>query len=378
MKKNIPIAKPYFDRSEYLGIQKVLQSGWVTQGRVTAEFEKQFAAYVGARYAVATTSCTTALYLALEILGIGERDEVIVPSFTFIATVNSIVHRRATPVFADIDPKTYNIDPLIIEKHITKRTKAILFVDQLGLPADYDAIHQTAKRYRLHLIEDAACALGSEYKRKRVGSLSQITCFSLHPRKLITTGEGGMITTNDKTIYQKAQMLRNHGMSLSDFARHQNKTVVFETYKAAGYNFRLTDIQAAMGIAQMGKLPKILKDRSICANRYNTLLSLCPTVTTPFVPPYAKHNWQSYIIRLNDTRSVSRDQVMQKLLDYGIHTRRGVMASHMEAVYRRGISRDSLPNTRLAVQQTMLLPLYYGIKPSEQEYIVSTLKKILS
>lgn len=372
----IPITKPFFDKKEEIALKDTLKSLWVTQGPKVSEFEADFAQYVKSKYAIATTSCTTALHLALLLSGIKAGDEVLVPSFTFIATANVIVHIGAKPIFCDIDLDTYNIDPEEIEKKVTKKTKAILFVDQLGLPADIDKILKIAKKHNLAVIEDAACALGSKYKNKPIGSISPITCFSFHPRKIITTGEGGLLTANNKAHESLARILINHGMSLSDFERHKNKKIIFEKYSKAGYNYRLTDIQAAIGLEQLKKLPKILEKRKYLAERYNKLLSEIKYIKTPFIPIFADHNYQSYIIRLTEDSPIKQKTFMQKLLDAGIATRRGVMACHLEPYYQKIFNKIHLPKTELATRSTILLPIFHSMVKKEQNFVIEQIKHI--
>lgn len=372
---NIPITKPFFDKNEEKAVLNVVKSGWVTQGPKVLEFEELVAKYVGAQYGVATTSATTSLFLSLYMLGIGPGDEVIVPSLTFIATPNVVVHVGAKPVFVDIDPKTYNINPDLIEKAITKKTKAIIPVDQVGLSCDWEKIKKIIKRYKLHIIEDAACATGSKYKGKRIGSLNNITCFSFHPRKLATTGEGGMILTNDKSFAERAKRLRHHGMGVSDVKRHMSNKIVNESYSEVGYNLRMSDLEAAIGIEQFKKLPKILSKREKLANRYTKYLKDNELLETPFVPGYCTPNWQSYILRLKENKNVSRNNLMQKLLDAGISTRRGQMACHTEAPYKKMYPKLLLPETEKATAQTIALPLYHQMTKKEQDYVIDTILK---
>jgi len=270
---NIPITKPLLGLEEERAVSQVIQSGWLVQGPKVVEFERTVADYVGVQHAVAVSSCTTALHLALILCGIGLGDEVIVPSFTFIATANVVRHTGATPVFVDIDPCTYNLHPEGIEAAITPRTKAIMPVHQIGLAADIDRINVVARQHDLVVIEDAAPAIGAMYKGKRVGDLGNPTCFSFHPRKVITSGEGGMILTNDENLAERARLLRAHGMSLSDLARHQAKNVVIEEYHDIGYNYRMSDLHAAVGIEQMKKLNFILTRRKAIAEQYDAALS---------------------------------------------------------------------------------------------------------
>jgi perosamine synthetase len=371
----IPITKPYLGEEEKQLVSQVIDSGWVSQGPKVAEFEGQFASYAGSRYAVATTSCTTALHAALAVSGIGPGDEVIVPSMSFIATANSVVHCGATPVFVDIDPETCNIDPKKIENALTQKTKAIMPVHQMGLPADLDAIKNIAVTHNLKIIEDAACAIGSEYKGKRIGSHGNIACFSFHPRKIITTGEGGIITTDDLAIAEKLRRFRHHGMSVSDIERHMSNTVIIETYPETGYNYRMTDIQAAIGIEQIRKLSFIIEKRRQLAGIYDTGLSKIPHIKVPEVPLYAYHNYQSYWIELLDSSPVRRDMLMMKLLEKGITTRRGIMAIHLEKSYSG--YKASLPETERITGNTLLLPMFPTMRADEQEYVIHCFREIL-
>jgi perosamine synthetase len=373
---NIPITKPYLGEEEKLLVSKVIESGWVSQGPKVAEFEERFAEYIGSRYAVATTSCTTALHAALSVSGIGPEDEVIVPSLSFIATANSVVYCGAKPVFVDIDPETCNIDTSRIEKAITEKTKAIMPVHQMGLPADLDSIQKIADKYHLMVIEDAACAIGSEYKGKRIGGHGNVACFSFHPRKIITTGEGGMITTDDPDVVARLRRYRHHGMSVSDIERHTANKIIIETYPDLGYNYRMTDMQAAMGLEQLKKLPFIIETRRRIANIYDNGLNKIPRIRVPQVPKYAFHNYQSYWIELLESAPINRNTLMAKLLEKGIATRRGIMAIHMEPYYK-GHARQPLPNTERITMNTLLLPLYLTLSIEEQSYILNSIKEIL-
>jgi len=376
-KKIIPLTKPFFDNREEKAAVAVLRSGWHTQGLQTELFEKEFARIVDAKYAVALSSCTAALHLALILARVGVRDEVIVPSFTYIACANVIRYVQGTPVFVEVDEKTFNIDAHDLEKKITKRTKAIIAVDQVGLPCDIDIIHKIAKRYNLFVIEDAACAIGSKYKGRMVGNLSAIACFSLHPRKIISTGEGGVITTNDKNLARAAKELRSHGASIGAHARHTAKVVSFEKYNQLGYNYRITDIQATIGRQQLKKLPMILKRRKFLAERYTKKLARLSTIETPFVPSYAQPNWQTYVIRLNRNYPLSQKRLMQKLLDCGISTRRGAMVSHLEPYYKNFLGTISLPKTEALAKSTIALPLYPQMTIHQQDYVINNLYKFV-
>lgn len=372
----IPIIKPYFTEAEEQAVIDTLRSGWIVQGAKVSEFEQQIASFVGIKYAVATSSCTTALHLALLLSNVGPGDEVIVPSLSFIATANSVLYAGATPIFADIDERTYNIDPLDVAKKITKKTKAIIAVHQIGLCADIDRIKDVAEGTVPIIIEDAACALGATYKGKNAGTLGDLGCFSFHPRKAITTGEGGMITTNNKAWATRAKVLRAHGMSISDRDRHKAKRVVIEEYHELGFNYRMTDLQAAIGLTQFLKFPKIVKVRKRLANTYTQSFKNHPHIIPPYIPPGYEHSFQSYQIRLQNCR-FSRNQIMQKLLDHGISTRPGVMAIHETDYYRKRFGKISLPKTSHTTRHTLILPLYPQMKEIEQEYVIDNLLKII-
>lgn len=375
MKVNIPIAKPYLGEDEKRLISEVIESGWISQGPRVAEFEKKFAEYVGAKYAVATTSCTTAMHAALSVSGIGSGDEVIVPSLSFIATANAVVHCGATPVFVDIDAETCNMDAAKIEKAITQKTKAIMPVHQMGLPAEIDGIQKIAERHGLKIIEDAACAIGSAYRGKKIGGHGNAACFSFHPRKVITTGEGGIITTDNEDFAVRVKRFRHHGMSISDIERHASDEVIIESYPEIGYNYRMTDIQAAMGIVQLGKLQIILEKRREHAMRYDKALRRIHCIRVPSVPSYIEHNYQSYWIELLDNAPVSRDVFMKKLLEKGIATRRGIMAIHLEKCYSE--YRVFLPETERITKNTVLLPIYPSMTGEEQNYVIQCINEVL-
>ena len=369
----IPITRPSTGDEEAEAAAEVIRSGWLTQGQRVADFEAAVASYVGAAHGIAVSSCTAALHLALLAAGVRPGDEVICPSLSFIATANAIVHAGAVPVFVDIEPDTLNMDANLIEAAITPRSRCIMPVDQLGLAADLEAISEVANRRGLVVVEDAAPALGATIGARRVGCVSAFTCFSFHPRKVITTGEGGMILTNDDDSARRLRSLRSHGASTSDLSRHGSAAPDLEEYPEVGFNYRLTDVQAAIGLAQMAKLDGILAERRRLAERYNAMLAGC--VACPADAPGRPHTYQSYCVSL--PAHVSRETVMQRLAKAGIATRRGVMAIHLETAYQSR-ERVPLPHTERAAAETMLLPLFAGMTETEQDYVAESLKEALA
>src|SRR5205823_819974 len=292
VKQSIPIARPYVGPEEEQAVIQSLRSGWLSQGPRVAEFEKQFAQYVGAKHAIAVSSCTAALHLAFIGAGIGSGDEVLCPSLSFIATANSVRYVGATPIFVDIDPLTYNLDPNRIEAAITPRTKAVLAVHQIGLPAALQEILEIARRRNLVVIEDAACAIGSIYTGQRIGSPhASMACFSFHPRKILTTGEGGMITTSEEKVAARLRRLRQHAMSVSAAVRHNADKVVFECYDEVGYNYRMTDLQAAVGLVQLHRLDDFLRRRRDLAARYSEELKRVSWLICPTEAEGCRHNF---------------------------------------------------------------------------------------
>lgn len=373
----IPVAKPFLGKEEAQLAYDTILTNWVTQGPRVAEFEEKFATYVGSKYAVAVSNCTTALHLAMIVAGVGEGDEVICPSMSYIATANCIKYVNAKPVFAEVNPVTYNIDAADVKKKITPKTKAILIVHQIGMPADIDAFRAICNEHNLILIEDAACAAGSAYKGKKIGSHSDLVCFSFHPRKVITTGDGGMVTTSNEQFYNRIKLLRQHGMSVNDRVRHLSDKVIIEDHLEVGFNYRMTDIQAAVGIKQLERLDGIIEERRKIAHRYQKELADLTMIRLPEEPEGFFTSYQSFSIYLKPECSLGRNDVMQQMLDVGIATRRGVMTSHRESAYAEECKGLSLPMSEDASDRSIVLPLYVPMSDEEVTYVINHLRRIL-
>lgn len=372
----LPLTFPSFDQAELDEVEHVLRSGWVTQGPVTKKFEAEHARRHAAKFALATTSCTAALHLATMALGLGEGDEVVVPAYTWITSAHSAEYVGAKAVFADVDAGTFNVSPAAVRKAITKRTRAIVAVHLFGLSAPMDELNAIAREHGLKVIEDAACAIGTTYKGRPIGALGDIGCFSFHPRKVITTGEGGMVTTNDADLAAKVAALRNHGNTgfpASDPTAQRPYTMGL--YEILGFNLRLSDIQAAVGIAQFEKLDRLLAERRALAAGYIRRLSGINAVIVPSDDSGGGHTYQSFVIRIADGGRPRRDAVMDAMAQLGIATRPGTHAVHRLGYYAKKYALDpeAFPIANLCEDTTITLPIFPGMTDAQQDYVIAGL-----
>jgi len=371
----IPISIPSFGVEEFEAIKKPLLSGWITQGEYVREFEERFASMHETKYAIATTSCTTALHLMLLASGISEGDEVIVPSFTWIATANAVKYCGATPIFADVDLETYNINAEYVLKKITPRTRAVIVVHLFGLCVDVNELRKRIPKH-VEIFEDAACAAGASIRGQWAGGLGEAAAFSFHPRKSITTGEGGMILTNREDIADLARKLRNHGAEISEEERHLGPAPYhLPEFKYVGFNYRMTDLQAAIGVEQIKKLPKFIEERNEIATRYSAALSHCQWLEKPEVPEGFQHAWQSYVVRVKNPLDLKkRNQIMSIMESKGISTRPGTHAIHLLGAYKNEIQNsDTLINSTKAAETTIALPMHNKLSRDQQEYVIRNL-----
>ena len=385
----VPIARTQLTEKEFNIIRKPLESGWVVQGPYTKEFEDKWSEFTGAKHSIAVTSCTTALHLSLAALGLKPDDEVIMPAFTWIATANVVEHLKAKVVFCDINLKTFNIDVSQIAGKITPKTKAIIPVHLFGLSADMDPILEIAKKYNLWIVEDAACGFGAKYKGQHVGALGDTGCFSFHPRKAITTGEGGMITTNNDELAEKMRSMRDHGAAMSDFQRHHGaKPYLLAEHPYAGFNYRMTDIQASLGVTQMERANNIVNERQILAKKYNEALNEFNFFQLPFENDDCEHGYQSYpcMFNINNTSlnniklvNGKRNTFMDTLQNEGVSTRPATHAVHMLQYYKTKyqLQPEDFPNAYLANECSISFPLFNGLTADEQNYVIKTIKKHL-
>lgn len=382
---NVPIARTSLSEKEINSVLAPLKSGWIVQGPKVREFEEKWSRFTGAKYSVATTSCTSGMHLTLAALGIGPGDEVIVPAFTWISTANVVEHLGAKVVFCDIDLVTFNMDVEQIQSKITPRTKAIMPVHLFGLSAEMDSVLGVAQNYDLSVLEDAACGFGAKFKKRHVGTFGDAGCFSFHPRKAITTGEGGMVTTNDESLAEKVRRLRDHGAAMTDLQRHLGaRPYLLADHPDAGYNQRMTDLQGALGSAQMDRANEIVSERSKLALRYDEAFSSLDWLRIPYQDSCYEHGYQSYpcLFMPNEVTSSSvvdinsmRNSWMDELQKNGISTRPATHAVHMLSYYQKkyGFEPKDFPNARAADHCSISLPLFHGMKKSEQDFVIENI-----
>lgn len=377
-KRNIPISLPSMGEEEWHALKEPIETGWITQGPKVKAFEQAFAKRHAVKHAFAVSNCTTALHLALVACNVKPGDEVIVPAFTWVSTANAVMYCHASPVFVDIDPVTFNIDVKQIESKITNKTKAIIPVHLFGLCADINYIKN--KYPLLKVIEDGACAAGSALNGRPAGGLGDIGCFSFHPRKSVTTGEGGMLTTNDDEIAARLDMLRNHGASISEEQRHHGpKPYILPAFDMVGYNYRMTDLQGALGVVQLAKLDQFIDEREKWARYYSDKLSNIPWLRTPQVPEGYKHGWQSYVTFIDEEKApMKRNEIMEFLQQKGIATRPGTHAVHMLNVYANlyDIKPLDFPGAFAADQYSMSIPLHNKMSKDDYDYVIEALQSI--
>ena len=378
VKRNVPIAVPCTGEEEWLATKEVFMSGWLTQGPKVKEFEQKFGARHNAKFALATTSCTTALHLGLAAMGVGEGDEVIVPAFTWVSTANSILYCGAKPVFVDVDPLTNNIDISKLKQLRTNKTKAVIPVHLFGLCADIDGLKDALPG--VGILEDCACAAGAEYKGRMAGTLGEMGAFSLHPRKSITTGEGGVLTTNDSVLAEIADSLRNHGASISEEQRHIGpRPYLLAEFNRMGFNYRLTDIQGAVGIVQLSKLDKYIEERNHWAKYYERELADIPWLRTPSTPSGWRHAWQAYVTYVDPAKAPRpRNEMMEILQQKGIATRPGTHAVHALGFYKEkyGFKNDDFAGAWACDQNTLAIPLHNKMTEEDYAWVVKALKEM--
>jgi len=372
--ERIPVMIPHLGPEEARAAAEAVLSGWVAQGPRVAEFERAFATGVGAGHGVAVSSCTTGLHLALVACGIGPGDEVVVPSLSFIATANAVRYVGAVPVFADVDEQTGNLTADTVAAVLTPRTRAVMVVHQGGVPAEVAELRALCSALGLELIEDAACAIGSTFRGAPVGRGASVAAWSFHPRKLLTTGEGGMVTLDDADRAVRLRRLREHGMSVSAADRHASSGPVYESYLETGFNYRMTDIQAAVGLVQLGRLEALVARRRELAARYHELLADLPALRAVRDPAHGTTNYQSFWVLLEPGAPGRRDDLLARLADAGISARRGIMAAHLEPAYA-GHPHAPLPATERLTRDSLILPLFHTMTSAQQDRVVAVLRK---
>ncbi|MWV49741.1 glutamine--scyllo-inositol aminotransferase [Rathayibacter sp. VKM Ac-2803] len=366
----IDVMRPWLGQEEVDALAEVVASGWIAQGPRVARFEEAFASAMGVDHAVALSSCTTALHLGLVVAGVTVGDDVVVPSFSFIATANAVVHTGARPVFADVDPVTGNVTAETIRAALTPATRAVIAVDQGGVPVDLDPIRALCDPLGIVVLEDAACGAGAQYRGRPVGASAALTAWSFHPRKLLTTGEGGMLTTNDAGLAARARRLREHSMSVSAADRHGSLLAPPEQYDEVGFNYRMTDLQAALGLVQLGRLGELVARRRALAARYSEAFAPVPGLRPVEDPAHGTGNYQSYWVEIGDEYPLDRDGLMAELASRGISARRGIMAAHRQPPYREHPGADRLPVTERLTDRTLILPLFHALTAEEQDRVI--------
>lgn len=378
-KRVIQISQPVMGTEEWEALKDPIFSGWLTQGPKVAELQKLFAQRHQVIHALAVSNCTTALHLALLAVGVQPGDEVIIPAFTWVSTANAVLYCNATPVFVDIDTRSFNIDIEQVKAKVTPKTKAIITVHLFGLCANVE--HIKAELPKLKIVEDAACAAGSALNGKPAGSLGDVGCFSLHPRKSITTGEGGVLTTNNDEMATLMDKLRNHGASISEEQRHKGpKPYILPDFNLMGFNYRMTDLQGAVGVVQLKKLDTFINERQKWADYYTEQFDSLPWLTTPQVPTGYKHGWQSYVCMVNEEIApLKRNELMEYLQERGISTRPGTHAVHMLGFYKEnfGFKQEDYPGALAANNLSIAIPLHNKMVGEDFEYVAHTLKNIV-
>ena len=373
----IPLARPLLGGAEVALVAECLASGWVTQGPFVTRFEEAVRARLGVARALATTSCTSALSMALHALDLAAGSEVLAPSFTFPAPINAILHARCVPVFVDVDPTTCNLDPADLERHLTPRTRAIIAIHQFGLAADMDPVMEVAARRGLEVIEDGACALGSLRHGRPIGQHGRFTALSFHPRKIITTGEGGMLCTNDEAAAERLVVYRAQGVQVSDVARHRAAAALDWTFLEPGLNYRMSDIQAAVGCAQLERLDGILERRRAIGRRYVEAIAALGCVAPPAEPPGYEHTFQTFCCVLGDDAPVDRDALVAALRERGVASNIGAVTAHSQPAYA-GFVRGPLPQSDRLAERSFLLPLFPQMEEAEVAYVLDTLSELVT